>query len=208
MTREIWIVLIIDAVLLLGLVIFLAIRCAKEKKAESIEEVVEQPVEQLEPTPQKAENVEDPEDDRKIKKPLTFAEKMLDIDEKSQSYYEEIFNKFKSMKKVNGRISKKCLSYRFNKALIAKVSVHGKTLKLNLALDPNAFDQKVYFQKDVSSVKAYAEVPFAVKVKSDRGLKKAIALIESLANDKGVEYKTRFVRVNAIEELKSSVEEQ
>ena len=47
--------------------------------------------------------------------------------------------------------------------LLAKITVRGKTLKLHLALDVAKFNKNVFFQKDMSSVKAYAEVPFTVE---------------------------------------------
>lgn len=211
MTTELLVIIIVDAVLLLGLIIFLSIRTAREKRV-----VEEKPIEITEinhltiTVNEKEEKtaepiLEDPEDDRFIKKPLTFAEKVIALDQKSKSYYNEIDDKFRSMRKVGIRVSKKCLTIRFNKEVLAKVTVHGKTLRLNLALNFNDFDQKIYFQKDVSNVKAYIEVPFAVKVKSDRGLKNALKLIEFLAKEKGVEYKTRHQKIDAVKELEENL---
>jgi hypothetical protein len=60
------------------------------------------------------------------------------------------------------------------------MTVRGKTLKLHLALDVNAFDKKVFSQKDMASVKAYTDVPFTVKVKSNRGKNNALKLVDAL----------------------------
>ena len=49
------------------------------------------------------------------------------------------------------------------------------------------------------------EVPFMVKVKSDRGLKKALALIDALCEKKAIEKKVRFNEVDAIAELKEKI---
>ena len=137
------------------------------------------------------------------KRRIPFAEKMLYLDKKTQGYYNIIMNKFKGLRKINIRVSSKGVSYRLGRELVAKVTVRGKTMKLHLALDVNAFDAKIYFQKDLSAVKSYAEVPFAVKVKSDRGLKNALKLIDALVVNKGIQEKTRFNETDGVEELKA-----
>ena len=78
-------------------------------------------------------------------------------------------------------------------------------MRLHLALNLNDFAQNIYFQKDMSDVKAYEEVPFMVKVKSDRGLKKALELVEALCQAKAIEKKSRFVEIDAIQELKEKI---
>ena len=108
-------------------------------------------------------DLEDIADDRDIVKRISFSDKMLTTaDEKTKEYYNELYNKFISYRKVNPRVSSKCLSVRFGKELIAKISVRGKTMKLHLALNCKDFDENVYFQKDMSDVMAYEEVPFAL----------------------------------------------
>ncbi|MBE5749591.1 MAG: hypothetical protein E7346_01825 [Clostridiales bacterium] len=147
-------------------------------------------------------DLEDPADDRELVKRVSFAEKMLTTaDEKTKEYYNALYNKFISYRKVNPRVSSKCLSVRFGKELIAKISVRGKTMKLHLALNCKDFDENIYFQKDMTDVKAYEEVPFTVKVKSDRGLKNAYKLIEAVAEKKSIEQKQRFTPVDALSEL-------
>ena len=153
------------------------------------------------------EELEDLEDDREKAKRIPFAEKMLSLDEKSQSYYDELHNKFKSMRKINPRVSVKGVSYRLGRELVAKITIRGKTMKLHLALDVTKFEEKIYFQKDMADVKAYAEVPFTVKVKSDRGLRNAIKLVDALVEAKGIEYKTRYNQVDSISQLKEVIEE-
>lgn len=111
---------------------------------------------------------------------VSFAEKLLSLDQSVQEYFNKIHNELVSYKKVNGRLSFKCISYRKGRKLLAKITVRGKTLKLHLALDVNAFDKKVFFQKDMASVKAYKDVPFTVKVKSNRGQKNALKLVDAL----------------------------
>lgn len=134
-------------------------------------------------------------------KRVHFAQKLLKLDEHAMLFYDEIYNKFVSYRGVNARLSFKHVTFRHGRKLIAKLTIKGKTLKLHLALDPLAFNKNVYFQTSLASVKAYEEVPFTVKVKSARGLKNALLLIEILGEKEGVELKTRYKKINAIKEI-------
>ena len=157
-------------------------------------------------------DIEDQEDDREVVRRIPFSEKMLAFDRKTQEYYDVLHNEFKSYRKINPRISAKGVSYRLGRVLVAKITLRGKTMKLHLALDFNDFEQNIFFQKDMSDVKTYVEVPFTVKVKSDRGLKNALKLVEALAEKKEIVKKTRYEKIDALQQLKdmvaSSVEEQ
>ncbi len=171
-----------------------------EIKEEVIAPVVAEETEEVAVTEE-----EDTEDDRFVVKRTPFAQKMLTLDAKTQIYYEKIHNAFKALRKINPRISSKGVSYRLGRELVAKISVRGKTMRLHLALNVNDFAQNIYFQKDLSDVKAYVEVPFMVKVKSDRGLKKALELVEALCQAKAIEKKVRFNEIDAIAELKEKI---
>lgn len=170
------------------------------------EPIVEEPAEPvIESAPEQElviSQIEDEEDDREPIRRVPFCEKMVYIDRKTQEYYNEINNEFISYRKINPRVSAKGVSYRLGRELVAKITLRGKTMKLHLALDVNEFEFNVYFQKDMSDVKSYQEVPFTVKVKSDRGLKNAIKLITAMAEKKEIARKTRFEAVDGIEELK------
>lgn len=171
---------------------------------EPVEEVVEQPA--TEPVAEETlviSAVEDEEDDRETARRIPFCEKMLYIDRKTQEYYNELNNEFKSYRKMHARVSAKGVSYRLGRELVAKITLRGKTMKLHLALNIADFEPNVYFQKDMSDVKAYAEVPFTVKVKSDRGLRNAIKLITAMAEKKEIARKTRFEPTDGVEELKA-----
>ncbi len=137
------------------------------------------------------------------RKKVSFAEKLFRLDKDKQEYFSTIHNQLVSYKKISDRPSFKCMSYRLGRRLLAKMTVRGKTLKLHLALDVNKFKESVYFQKDLSSVKAYLDVPFTVKIKSSRGEQNAIKLVDELMNENGVIKKERFVSVNVIDLLKN-----
>lgn len=187
---------------------------ATETVEEVVAEVAEEPVEEVAAADEDdSDDVDDEGDDdvvigdaddyREVIKRIPFAEKMLSMDVKVQAYYNELYNKFISFRKINPRVSTKCASFRLGRVLVAKITVRGKTMKMHLALDVNKFEDNIYFQKDLGEVKAYAEVPFTVKVKSDRGLKNALKLVDALAEDKAIESKTRYNPVDAIADLKA-----
>lgn len=137
------------------------------------------------------------------KRRISFVEKLLRLDQRTQEYFNKIHNELVSYKKINSRLSFKCMSYRMGRKLIAKMTVRGKTLKLHLALNLQAFNKNVFFQKDMSNVKAYEQVPFTVKVKSDRAEKNSIKLVEALMNENGAIKNPKHNQINQLEILKN-----
>ena len=135
-------------------------------------------------------------------KKISFAERLLKLDETVQQFFNTIHNELISYKRINDRLSLKGVSYRMGRKLVAKMTVRGKTLKLHLALDVNAFNKNVFFQKDASDVKAYSEVPFTVKVKSPRAEKNAVKLITALMDDNGAVKNPKFSQQNGLDILK------
>ncbi len=137
-----------------------------------------------------------------------FAKRILTLKTEYQNYFNAIHNELISYKKVRDRISFRHATYRMGRKLLAKITVRGKTLKLHLALDVAKFNKNVFFQKDMSSVKAYAEVPFTVKVKSARAEKNACRLIQALMQEIGAEKNEKHENVNIINQLSNSEQEQ
>ena len=135
---------------------------------------------------------------------VSFSQKLLAQPEDTRGYFNLIHNQLMSYKKVAYRLSFRCASYRLGRKLLAKIFIKGKTMKLALDLDVKAFSEKTYFQKDMSSVKSYAEVPFVVKVKSDRAAKRAVSLIDALAENNSMTKNPRFSAVDAVAEIASA----
>jgi hypothetical protein len=83
------------------------------------------------------------------------------------------------------------------------MNICGKTLCLYLALDPEdpEFKTTVYHQKNVGEQRAYESTPFMVKIKSEAAVKKAVRLIESLAERLVAEKKENFDEVDYVEEF-------
>ncbi len=132
----------------------------------------------------------------------SFADKMVELPLETKEYLDKIDNELRSYKGVNARISGAGISYRVGRKLISKLKVRGRTLTLYLALDVNEFKQTVYFQKDSSDKKAYASVPFTVKVRSSRALINALKLINTLAEKESLSKNPRYKQVNSIELIK------
>ncbi len=116
----------------------------------------------------------------------TFEEKLIEADEVIKDGYKLITEELLSYKKVNPRLSKKALSFRTGRTLIAKMTIVGKTLKVYYALNPMDYDVNKFFQKDASDKKAYEEVPMLMRVKSGRGAKKTAGLVADLAEKFGL----------------------
>lgn len=204
------VLLCIDAALVFALFAYVVVSVVcGEKVAETapaqapVEQKPAQLVQEVAVSQDKPEEVEDGEDDRTIVNHVPFAQKMLLLDAKTQIYYDTLHNAFCAMRKINPRISQKGVSYRLGRELVARITVRGKTMRLHLALKVEDFEQNVYFQKDLSDVKSYAEIPLMVKVKSDRGLKNALKLVDALSAQKGIEKKARYTAKDSIAELKA-----
>jgi len=86
----------------------------------------------------------------------------------------------KGAPKIKSRISKQCDTYRRNGVIVAKITIIGTSLRINLPLDCKApqFNDGKTPHVDTSNKRVYEEVPFQFKVNSKLGLKRALALIE------------------------------
>ena len=119
-----------------------------------------------------------------------------------QDYYSRIKNAVLSYKKVDSRISFSFESFKKGRTVYARMAVRGKTLVLYLALNPDEYVKTKYHARNVSGVKKYADTPTMVKVKSERGVKYAIELVnkalESIAKNKD------FVEVKYYEPYKNN----
>lgn len=140
---------------------------------------------------------------KKPKKKVPFYKNLLKAEKAVKLSYDEIYNKFLEYKKLHARVSSKCTSFRFGRELVAKLTYHGRTMKLHLALDVDKYNVNKYHQKDLKNKKSYEEVPFTVKVKSERARKNAIELITLLAEEKQFSVKKNIEKFDSIKELKN-----
>lgn len=118
------------------------------------------------------------------RKSLTFAEKFALADDIIKERYEilkqALTTTAKGTPKIKSRISKQCDTYRREGDIVAKVTIIGTSLRINLPLDPFAEEFCDGRTPHVATghKKVYEYVPFQFKVNSKLALKRALALIE------------------------------
>ena len=132
---------------------------------------------------------------------IPFAQKLLESEQEVQDKFDGVINELLTYRKVRYRISKRFVTVRNKEEILAKITYRGKTMKLHLALNPAEFDETIYRQKDLSEKKAYADVPFTVKLKSKKAYKNAFELITALAEKHGLEKKRTSKPVSTNEKL-------
>ena len=143
------------------------------------EPVVEEPVE--EPKEESEEGEENPD---MIRINRSFTGKLMQLDDKQKQIYADLKNYLLSFKKVNSRVSWTFDAFNCGRDQIAKLAVRGKTLVIFLALNPDDYIETKYFAQNKGNLKKFEETPAMFKVKSDRGFKFAIELIDEVMKGK------------------------
>lgn len=149
--------------------------------------------------PEMVEEVaEEPKEDLVMRIDRSFTAKLKQSDDEVKDRYGMIKNALLSYKKFKSTVSWNADRFNCGRATIAKMNIRGKTLCVYFALDPKdpAFKQTIYNQKDMSDQKAYAQTPFMMKIKSDLAAKRAVRLVETLAEQNGVAKKKDFEEVD------------
>lgn len=152
----------------------------------------------------------EPEEGMVIRYKKSFTAKMKQSKEPIKEYYSAIKNALNSYKKINSNVSWQGDRFNFGRETVAKINVIGSALCLYVALDPAdpEFKPTVYNQKDVAAQSAYKSTPFMVKIKSNLMAKKALRLIEALAEKFGAEKDAGFKAVDYVEEYPDATDEQ
>ncbi|MBD5632786.1 MAG: hypothetical protein HDP34_06100 [Clostridia bacterium] len=117
----------------------------------------------------------------------SFIARIIQSSDDQKGYYGSVRNALLSYKKVNSNIAWGAERFHKGRETIARFKIRGKTLILYLALDPAEHEYSVYHHKDVSDNKSVAGTPMMIKVKSPRGVKKAIRLIDEMLLARGGE---------------------
>lgn len=149
--------------------------------------------------PEPVEEVaEEPKEDLVMRIDRSFTAKLKQSDDEVKDRYGMIKNALLSYKKFKSTVSWNADRFNCGRTTIAKMNIRGKTLCVYFALDPKdpAFKQTIYNQKDMSDQKAYAQTPFMMKIKSDLAAKRAVRLVETLAEQNGVAKKKDFEEVD------------
>lgn len=117
----------------------------------------------------------------------SFEARLILASEETKGFYQEIKDSLVKYKKVKTRVSWTKETVSFGREKIAIINVKGKTLVIYLGLNPNDYAETKYSFVDVSDKAAYQEIPMMLKIKSKRGLKYALELLEVLMNNKNIE---------------------
>jgi len=119
--------------------------------------------------------------------------------DKNRGTYERIKNYLNAHKHITFRMSGRIEKVKHGGEVIAVIGVAKKSLKLWLALNPNNYDVKRYYHKDVSEKARFAETPMVIRVASERGIKRAEELIDELLKKYNVERRSRYEEKGLIE---------
>ncbi len=114
----------------------------------------------------------------------SFLAKIIQGTEDNKRYYSALKNELLSYKKARSSVSFTSDTIYFGRVRLAKIVVAGKTLKIYLALDPEAVEKK-YGARNAGGKKKYEKTPCCLRVKSDLGLKRAIVLVGRLMSEAG-----------------------
>ena len=109
----------------------------------------------------------------------SFTANLIQSNEQVKSFYTAIKNRILSYKNVRSRISWRYESYQRGRLSLFKMKIRGKTICLYCALDPSEFDKAKYFHEEATA-KVFKDVPMLVRIRSNRGLKKALGLVDTV----------------------------
>ncbi len=167
---------------------------AEEPVAE--EPKVEEPVvvEEPKPAPLVVLSADDAEGIRMVNGEIvhvryrtSFMSRLIQAEGELQDYYTIVKNALLSYKGVKARTSWNFESFNKGRVQCAKLNIKGSAFQVYLALDPNEYNANKYHFTDVSDKPKLDQVPMLLKVKSERGLKYALELIEEMMNKLGME---------------------
>ena len=107
----------------------------------------------------------------------SFTANLIQSNPQVKKYYNEIKNLILSYEGVKSRINWRLESFGKGRTNLFKLKIRGKTICLYCALNPDEFDKARYFHEK-SDAKTFAQTPMLIRIKSDRGLRRAKTLSE------------------------------
>ena len=112
----------------------------------------------------------------------SFMSRLIQAEESIQDYYTVVKNELLSYKGVKARTSWNFESFNKGRIQCAKLNVKGSAFQVYLGLDPKEYNANKYHFVDVGDKPKLDKVPMLLKVKSERGLKYVLELIEEMMN--------------------------
>lgn len=120
-----------------------------------------------------------------LKLSRSFTAKLILASFESKEYFAQLSNALLAHKKVKCRIGWNDAVFNRGRTKIAKMTLRGKTLWLFLPLEAEKQEEK-YRCVDQSDKVKYQAVPCGMKIKSGRGVKRALELIQKVAEQNGL----------------------
>ena len=166
---------------------------APEEIPEESEQAPEEIPEESEQAPAEIEP-QDSEDEKLLsafkraeglKLSRSFTAKLILASFESKEYFAQLSNALLAHKKVKCRIGWNAAVFNRGRTKIAKMTLRGKTLWLFLPLEAEKQEEK-YRCVDQSDKVKYQAVPCGMKIKSGRGVKRALELIQKVAEQNGL----------------------
>lgn len=125
----------------------------------------------------------------------SFTANLIQSNPQVKAYYSAIKNKILSYHGVKSRISWRCDSFNKGRQQLFKLKIRGKTICLYCAIDPGRFERSKYFHEEATA-KAFLKVPMLVRVRSDRGLKRALGLIDLVMEEFSITKRNKHIEVD------------
>ncbi len=117
----------------------------------------------------------------------SFLSRLIQAGDTLQDYYTVVKNALLSYKGVKARTSWNFESFNKGRIQCAKLNIKGTAFQVYLGLDPKEYNANKYHFVDVGDKPKLDKVPMLLKVKSERGLKYVLELIEEMMNKLGME---------------------
>jgi ribosomal protein L15 len=124
--------------------------------------------------------------------PSNFRVRLKLTSDKNRAMYVVLKNKFNSFKGLSFRMCGRVEKVHYLGNPIAYIGVIRRSLKLWLGLNPYAFDEEIYRQKDASDKRMYEKVPMLVRIGSKRAMNRAAELVDILAQANHLIPKQRY----------------
>jgi len=112
----------------------------------------------------------------------SFAERLCEASDTVKEYFTEICNVALSYKGVKLRYSRSFATLRCGRKPLLRIAFAGRPLKVYFNPGSRQIPEK-FRAKDASGVKRYADTPYFVKIKSARGLRNALKIIDLLIDE-------------------------
>ena len=135
-------------------------------------------------------------DGKKIRVPrVPFAIKLEQSTPEIRAAYNEVKAYFMTYG-FNSRISIAADTFRLHTKTYARISLSGKSLRINYAVDPKEFDGTTFPVSDAGNQKVYADIPSTLRVRSKLSIKRAKILIDLAAEADELKRKSDIVIID------------